>query len=221
MAKSKLRVVEVFDSIQGEGGLMGLPHTFIRLAGCNLRCRWCDTKYALDAPGVEMSVDDVVSKVNCGYVCLTGGEPLLQDVYGLLGGLKGKKVTVETNCTVRDERLDEFVFLYSVSPKLSSSGEGYDVRVLESYLNLDNVRVKFVVCDDDDFLEAVSIVEKYNAFVRGKVVLQPDGMCSMSEYQRRLGWLCGKVMGCEVLVRSDVRVLLQLHKVIWGNKRGV
>ena len=223
MAKGKLRVVEVFDSVQGEGALMGLPHTFIRLAGCNLRCRWCDTKYALDDPGVEMGVDEVVSKVNCGYVCITGGEPLLQDVYDLCRGLflKGKKVTVETNCTVRDKRLDEFVFLYSVSPKLSSSGEGYDDEVLASYLNLDNVQVKFVVCDDDDFLEVVSIVEKYNTFVRGKVVLQPDGMCSMSEYQKRLGWLCDKVMACEVLVLSDVRVLLQMHKVIWGNKRGV
>ena len=223
MAKGKLKVVEVFDSVQGEGELMGLPHTFVRLAGCNLRCRWCDTKYALDDSGVDAGVDEVVSKVNCRYVCVTGGEPLLQDVYGLLRGLflKDKRVTVETNCTVRDKRLDEFVFLYSVSPKLSSSGEGYDDGVLKSYLNLDNVQVKFVVCDDDDFLEVVSIVEKYGAFVRGKVVLQPDGMCSVSEYQKRLGWLCGKVMGCEVLVDCDARVLLQLHKVIWGNKRGV
>ena len=223
MAKGKLRVVEVFDSIQGEGELMGMPHTFVRLAGCNLRCRWCDTKYALDAPGVEMGVDEIVSQVNCDYVCVTGGEPLLQDVCGLLRGLSesGRKVTVETNCTVRDKRLDEFVFLYSVSPKLFSSGEGYDNKVLESYLNLDNVQVKFVVCDEDDFLQVVSVVEKYNAFVRGKVVLQPDGMCSVSEYQKRLGWLVDKVMGSEVLVHSDVRVLLQMHKVIWGNKRGV
>ncbi len=223
MVKGKLRVVEVFDSVQGEGELIGMPHTFVRLAGCNLRCRWCDTKFALESSGVEMGVDEVVSKVNCGYVCVTGGEPLLQDVCGLLAGLSesGRKVTVETNCTVRDKGLDEFVFLYSVSPKLSSSGEGYDEDVLLSYLNLDNVQVKFVVCDDDDFLEVVSIVEKYGAFVRGKVVLQPDGMCSLAEYQRRLGWLCGKVMASKVLVLSDVRVLLQLHKVIWGNKKGV
>ncbi|MFH1126678.1 MAG: 7-carboxy-7-deazaguanine synthase QueE [archaeon] len=218
-----VKVVEVFDSIQGEGILTGVPTTFVRLLGCNLSCRWCDTKYAKEGDGEEMSPQEILGKVKGEHVCITGGEPLMQDIYELCRLLfdGGKKVTVETNCTVYDKRLSEFVFLYSVSPKLSASGERYDERVLRKYLNLDNVQIKFVVCDDDDFLEARGILEKYRKSVRDKIILQPDGMCPLNEYSLRLSWLVGKVLTDDVMLKNNVRVLPQLHKVIWGNKRGV
>lgn len=218
-----VKIVEIFDSIQGEGRLIGMGHTFVRLAGCNLSCKWCDTKYALGDEGYHASVSDILLKIRCEHVCITGGEPLIQDVYGLCKVLfdAGKKVTIETNCTVYDERLFEFVFLYSVSPKLSSSGERFDEGVLSSYLNLDNCQLKFVVCDDNDFFEVVEIVKKYSDFVRDKVIVQPEGLCSLEEYQRRLLWLVDKVMGNSMMIENNVRVLPQLHKIVWGDKRGV
>lgn len=219
-----VRVCEIFDSVQGEGILMGVPHTFVRLSGCNLSCKWCDTKYAQSADGGEMEPYDVLRETRLLHVCVTGGEPLLQDVGGFFKLLsdKGKKITVETNCTRYDQRLDDFVFMYSVSPKLSSSGEGYDVNVLRSYLKLDTVQFKFVISDDGDFSEVLDIVKKYPEFVRDKVmILQPDGMCTLPMYQKRLRWLSEKMLGNDVLVRNNVRVLPQLHKIVWGKKRGV
>jgi len=219
-----VRVCEIFDSVQGEGILIGVPHTFVRLSGCNLSCKWCDTKYAQAASGKEMEPTDILKAAGLSHVCVTGGEPLLQDVVGLFKMLSenGKKITVETNCTMYDKRLDSFVFLYSVSPKLSSSGESYKMDVLENYLKLDNVQIKLVISDEKDFIEALNIVKKYPEFVRDKaVIFQPDGMCGLKEYQERLRWLSEKVLGDDVLVRNNVRMLPQLHKIVWGNKRGV
>ncbi len=215
-----VRVCEIFDSVQGEGILIGVPHTFVRLSGCNLSCRWCDTKYAQAASGKEMEPSDVLKATGPEHVCVTGGEPLLQDVAGLFKLLSenGKKITVETNCTIYQNELDMFVFMYSVSPKLSSSGESYDDDVLKRYLKLDNAQIKLVISDDRDFTGALDIVMKYPDFVRDKVVFQPNGMCDFREYQKRLRWLSEKVLASEVLLKYNVRVLPQLHKIVWGNK---
>lgn len=218
-----VKVCEIFDSVQGEGMLIGVPHTFVRLSGCNLSCRWCDTKYARAESGKEMEPSDILKKARLEHVCVTGGEPLLQDVAGLFKILfdNGRKITVETNCTIYRKELDKFVFLYSVSPKLSGSGETCNADVLESYLKSGNVQMKLVVSDERDFFEALDIVKKYPDFVRDKVILQPDGMCALPEYRKRLAWLTEKALGNDVLVRNNVRVLPQLHTVVWGNKRGV
>ena len=218
-----VKVSEIFDSAQGEGMLIGVPHTFVRLSGCNLSCRWCDTKYAQEMKGKDMAVSEVAGRATREHVCVTGGEPLMQDVAGLIKALfeRGKKVTVETNCTIYKEDLDNFVFLYSVSPKLPGSGEVYREDVLTSYLKLDNVQIKFVISDDKDFIEALNIVKKYADFVRDRVIFQPDGMCGLREYQKRLAWLAERVLGSPDVLDVNVRVLPQLHKVAWGSKRGV
>jgi len=106
-----MRVVEIFDSIQGEGITVGRPSTFVRLAGCNLRCKWCDTKYAWDQEaGEEMTTDQILAQlVKQPNIVITGGEPLLQDLLELLRRIKQdciwKHVTVETNCTIWEPEL--------------------------------------------------------------------------------------------------------------------
>jgi len=122
LPRPTLRIAEVFPSVQGEGLRLGEPTLFVRLAGCNLRCSFCDTKYA--RTGGEMRTrDSVLAEVRkirlvfpAPWVCLTGGEPLLQDISGLVRDLKkeGLKVQVETNGTV-DRLLP--VDWYTVSPK--------------------------------------------------------------------------------------------------------
>ena len=100
---TSLGVVEIFDSIEGEGIRTGMPVTFIRLAGCNLRCSYCDTCYAQkETDGELMSIDDIIKKVNYNAVTITGGEPLLhqQSVLELINKLNysGHYVNIETNC---------------------------------------------------------------------------------------------------------------------------
>ncbi len=126
-APTRLRVAELFDSLQGEGALTGTPSAFVRLSGCNLRCRWCDTPYASWAPeGEAMTVEEVVQAVRLlgralRHVVLTGGEPTLPPAApALVAALRalGYYVTVETAGTFwRDLQPD----LWSISPKLSSS----------------------------------------------------------------------------------------------------
>ena len=105
-----LQITEIFKSIQGESTMAGVPCVFIRLAGCNLRCSYCDTTYAYDG-GERFSIDEVLSGIE-GYRCrlveITGGEPLLQDaVYPLLNALlkNGKDVLIETNGSINIERV--------------------------------------------------------------------------------------------------------------------
>ncbi|MHC4625199.1 MAG: 7-carboxy-7-deazaguanine synthase QueE, partial [Planctomycetota bacterium] len=121
-----MRVSEIFYSLQGEGRLVGVPSIFIRLAGCPLRCRWCDTKYAWDqAAGTEYSVEQVLQaleKWTCEFVVVTGGEPMINSgLPELVRRLKtsGKHVTIETAgiAYIPDMPCE----LMSISPKLSNS----------------------------------------------------------------------------------------------------
>jgi 7-cyano-7-deazaguanosine (preQ0) biosynthesis protein QueE len=119
-----LKINEIFPSIQGEGLRLGEPTLFIRLAECNLKCAFCDTKYAWQK-GQEMTVEAILKKIQkihasfpSQWVCLTGGEPLLQDVSGLVQRLNKQnyRIQVETNATIYRE-LDKAVDWYTISPK--------------------------------------------------------------------------------------------------------
>ncbi len=117
-----LKITEIFPSVQGEGLRQGEPTIFIRLSGCNLKCSFCDTKYAWEE-GQQYSVDQVLEEIRkirqsfpAQWICITGGEPLLQDIDGLTNALKkeGLKIQVETNATLyRTLPVD----WYSISPK--------------------------------------------------------------------------------------------------------
>jgi 7-carboxy-7-deazaguanine synthase len=208
-----MHIIEVFHSLQGEGPLSGVRTTFIRTARCNLRCRWCDTEYSF-GPGHPRTLDSLVREVvrhRTHYVCLTGGEPLLQsDSPALVRRLSGRRVTtvIETGGS-----LDVSPFLgiprvvLSVDVKCPSSGmEGRNRWQNLPLLRADDV-LKFVIRDRTDYLYARKVVRRYSG--PATVVFQPVW-----------GTDAGRLADWVLRDRLDVRVMLQEHKVLWGDVRG-
>lgn len=228
-----LKINEIFRNVQGEGELIGIPHTFIRLSGCNLNCSWCDTPYARDIDaGEEMGEEEIADKISTRHVCVTGGEPLLQDIKKLCKKLRenGLFVTVETNCTRFDKRLSKDVDLFTVSPKLRSSAQSYDKKVLKNYLDLhlkNRIQLKFVIQSEEDLKEVFQILEDYKEIMEKDIptILQPDGVCNYKEYRSRIKNLIERTVLDErindKLKDLNFRVLPQLHKIAWGDKRSV
>ena len=211
-----LPVIETFTSIQGESTHAGRRCFFIRLAGCNLRCNYCDTAYAWDGGkffSVEKLTDLAVNSAT-GLVEVTGGEPLLHaETPQLLQSLlnAGMEVLLETNGAVS---------IASVPPEVrkivdcKTPGSGMaEKNIFANYeLLLPHDEVKFVVSGREDFDWALDVVEKYD--LTGKtanLIFSPVwGRVSFEELAE---WVveCGK----------PVRMQLQMHKLIWGDKKGV
>ena len=160
-----MKISEIFTSIQGESTYSGLPCTFIRVAGCNLRCRYCDTAYALEE-GEELALDKILNKVReagISLVELTGGEPLLQEeCYLLIKSLleEGYNVLLETNGSVSLEKVDRRV-VKIMDIKCPSSG-------MSRHMDFSNIgylgkkdETKFVISDREDFDWARKIIERY------------------------------------------------------------
>jgi 7-carboxy-7-deazaguanine synthase len=197
-------VSEIFRSLQGEGKNQGRPCTFIRLAGCNLRCAWCDTAYAWEG-GQEMSVIEVLDRVwlqNGKHICITGGEPLLQreELLELLKkfDLHGYTVEIETNGT-RDFRDMQPYASICMDVKCPSSGEKSDLSLLAYITPRDCV--KFVVADEDDLLYARAVMSRYD--IRGEIFISPvEG----SDYRAIADYV--------VKENLPVRFQLQLHKIL-------
>jgi len=212
-----LTVYEIYASIQGESTYAGEPCVFVRLAACDLRCRWCDTPYAFTG-GRKMSIDEVVAEVEkfkCPLVELTGGEPLLQkDVYPLIDALlaRGHKVLIETGGHIPNDDLpDEVVAIVDV--KCPGSGEAAKMH----WPNLDAIsktdEVKFVIADRRDYDYAKDIVARYRLNDRaGAVLFSPvHGELAPSELAR---WILEDHL--------PVRLQIQAHKYIWEpSARGV
>jgi 7-carboxy-7-deazaguanine synthase len=186
-----MKVNEIFYSIQGEGFLTGVPSVFIRLAGCPLRCRWCDTKHAWEASaGIIQSISEVVGTVGqwpCDFVVITGGEPMVNsDVAQLVTALRAenKHVTIETAgiAYVPDVRPD----LMSISPKLSNSTPAdpklaaihdrsrLDLAVLGELVDNYEYQLKFVVDSPDDLSEIEETISQLGRVDRKKVMLMPQ-----------------------------------------------
>ena len=212
-----MKISEIFYSIEGEGIEIGRPEIFIRLAGCNLRCTWCDTPYALEN-GKEMSIKEILQEV-CRYPCksvsITGGEPLLQkkELFELTQRLKELNywIQINANGTIFDEGIFRLVDLISMDCKCPSSGMNNDFEVLKKTKELfdSKTQFKFVISDKEDYEYAKQVVSSLNA---SNAVFQPE-------------WNSRKFTAELVdLVKRDnldVRVILQQQKVIWGEKRGV
>jgi len=169
-----MKIAEIFKSLQGEGRNQGKVCLFIRLSGCNLHCRWCDTEYARTA-GTEMSLDAVLEqvwRVNPPYVCITGGEPLLQtqELEPLLISLhkRGTAIDIETNGTIDFTRLQPYAAI-CMDVKCPSSGEESDLALLDSIRKEDSV--KFVVSDDTDCRYAQEIMDTHR--IAGEVFFSP------------------------------------------------
>lgn len=211
-----LRVNEIFYSIQGESTYAGRPCVFVRLTGCNLRCRWCDTTYAFHE-GEQRSIDQVLEQVRaykCPLVEITGGEPLLQEaVYPLIGRLllEGYEVLVETGGDLSVDRLDPRVVKIL---DLKAPGSGMD-----PHNNVDNLRhldrkdqIKFVVADRLDYEWAKGVLVEYALAEKVQVLFSPVfGELHPGELAE---WLLAD--------RLDARLQIQLHKYLWDpSRRGV
>lgn len=220
----RLRINEIFHSIQGEGVRAGLPCVFVRLTGCHLRCTYCDTEYSFHE-GNWMSLPEIVERVRafaCPTVEITGGEPLLQPgVYGLMAALldDGMTVLLETSGAVSIERVDPRV-VRIVDLKCPSSGE--QGRNLLANLALLTLRdeMKFVIGERRDYEWAREMLNTHNLAERCTVLFSPvhglPGNRSGS-YQLFQGNLAPAVLGGWILEdRLTVRLSLQLHKYIWS-----
>lgn len=193
-----LRVIEIFSSIQGEGALMGMPSTFVRFSGCNLRCPWCDTGYSWEDPkkATQMTIGEIVSKCDCDTVILTGGEPCLNKLDDLIDALHeaGKFVAIETNGTQPTPLNADWV---TCSPKPQSD---YLIHG-DCHFN----ELKYVV--DNNFDLACVPPEKLKTC--GEVWLQPCDFGDDKEASQKSVERClNLVMGNKCL-----RMGIQMHKI--------
>jgi len=223
--QQRLRITEIFRSIQGESTWAGCPCVFVRLTGCHLRCTYCDTEYAF-TEGTWRTVDDVVAEVHgmgVDLVEITGGEPLLQPaVEPLISGLcdLGRTVLVETSGASDISRCDARAIRIM---DLKTPGSGEVDRNLWS--NLDHLaprdEVKFVITDRADYVWAKSIIEKHRLGERCRAVLmspvfeQPPGDeidgCAGLDAAELAEW----ILHDPPAVGGPVRMQSQLHKLIW------
>jgi len=229
-----MKVSETFYSLQGEGVLVGVPSVFIRTAGCNLRCRWCDSKYAfLRAQGKEKSIASLVEEAfrhPTRYCVLTGGEPMLAaGIYALAQALVngGRHVTIETAGTTAPRGIA--CSLASLSPKLSNSTPGQEVSAdarrrhearrlrpdaLREWLTHYDCQLKFVVSSPADVGEVVAFLEKLDVrLAPEKVFLMPEGtdVASLGQVTDLLVATCKQY---------GFRFCDRLHIRLFGNRRG-
>jgi 7-carboxy-7-deazaguanine synthase len=209
-----MKINEIFYSLQGEGAWTGLPNIFIRTTGCNLRCSFCDTKYAYNK-GREMTLNEIIKKIKqypCKYVCITGGEPLLQkDIIYLIDELlkKGYKISIETNGSLSIEKLiDKKSLMISLDIKCPSSNM-YENNYLENINFLKKGdQLKFVIKNKKDYQYAKGILEKYKPLCT--VFFQPVWGKNPKILTK---WIINDGL--------NVKLGLQIHKIIWGEKRKV
>ncbi|HEY6417372.1 MAG TPA: radical SAM protein [Candidatus Binataceae bacterium] len=217
MASERLHINEIFLSIQGESTHAGRPCVFVRLTGCNLRCRWCDTEYAF-YDGRKMTIAEVAEIIEgyrCDLVEITGGEPLLQEgVYPLIDAMlnAGRTVMVETSGAVNLVALDPRVIKIM---DLKCPGSGEHQRNLWS--NLDHLtprdEVKFVVADRADYEWARDVIRERGIASRAGAMLMSPVFGEL-EPARLAAWILEDRLGA--------RLQLQIHKYIWPpTARGV
>ncbi len=210
----RLRISELFLSLQGEADTVGWPTVFVRLTGCPLRCHYCDTAYAFSG-GEWMAIDEVLAKVadyGVRHVCVTGGEPLAQKgCLELLTRLcdAGHDVSLETSGALDIARVDLRVSRV-MDIKTPVSGEAAQNR----YENIEHLtprdQVKFVIGSRDDYDWSLAVIEKYALTKRCMVFFSPCfGRIEAAELAE---WI--------IADRLEVRLQLQLHKMLWGDERG-
>lgn len=211
---TKLRITEIFHSLQGESTTSGLPTVFIRLTGCPLRCQYCDTSYAFSG-GKHKTLDDILVETNsyqCSHVCVTGGEPLAQP--GCIKLLKqlcdvGFNVSIETSGARDISQVDKRVMVV-MDLKTPNSLES-DKNLYENieYLKITD-QIKFVICSHNDYLWACQMMEQYNLTARAHILFSPSW--GQIEPQELANWILKD--------RLPVRFQLQLHKILWNDAPG-
>ncbi len=231
MTTDRLLVSEIFESLQGEGVSLGVPSVFLRLAHCNLRCGWCDTKYTWDWKTYDIrrevhdfNLGQAVGALRClrpRNLVVTGGEPLLQQpaLAALLGRLgQDWSSEVETAATlVPGPRLTAAVTRWNVSPKLANSGNPTDKRLcpdaLRAFAALPNATFKFVIAADTDIAEVSYLAARFG-LPSERVMLMPEA----TQAERLNEQAHSLVKAC---LRHGYRLGYRLHVALWGDRRGV
>ena len=212
---TQLKIFEIFYSLQGESSRVGLPTIFIRLSGCPMRCHYCDTAYAFHG-GSMMTVDEIIKtikKYDTRYVTVTGGEPLAQkEVLSLLKVLADQnyEVSLETGGGVSIKEVDPRIKII-LDIKTPESGE--EKKNHWDNLNLIHSKdeIKFVLCSREDYDWAKKILHQYKLTEKCDVLFSPV-------YQK----LNTTDLGNWILEdQLPVRMQIQLHKLLWGEKPGV
>ncbi|KAF0191372.1 MAG: queuosine biosynthesis protein QueE [Gammaproteobacteria bacterium] len=207
---AKLRVTEIFYSLQGESRTVGLPTVFVRLTGCPLRCGYCDTEYAFHG-GELQGIDDIIEQVaryHTRYVTVTGGEPLAQkpclDLLKKLCDI-GYDVSLETSGALDIKEVDRRVVIV-MDLKTPGSGE----QAKNRYDNLEHLKpsdqIKFVMCDENDYAWAKTMVVEHELARCCEILFSP------SYQQLDATQLADWILADQLPVRMQV----QLHKYLWG-----
>ena len=221
-------ISEIFYSLQGEGLLAGTPSIFIRLAGCPLRCKWCDTKYASDASaGQDFTVSqilDQIKKYSCNFVVVTGGEPManrdltprleLKELADLLKR-RGKHITIETAGLAFLPHLD--CDLMSISPKLSNSAGGhgtlFDAAAIRKLIDNYDYQLKFVVDSKKDIREILLSIKIIGNVDSRKIILMPQAVT-------RDEFFAKAEMVAELCKQTGFSFGNRLQILLWNNQRG-
>lgn len=211
---NRLKISEVFHSIQGESTFVGLPTVFIRLTGCPLRCSWCDTEYAF-AGGQWRDIDEIIDQVKSfktPYVCVTGGEPLAQKrCIKLLDKLieNGFDVSLETSGAISVVDVNKKVTTVMDLKAPGSNEEGKNLYENLNYLDAKD-QVKFVIKDRQDYHWALTIVKRYNLIDKCEVLFSP--VADIMHPADLAQW----ILDDKLLVRMQ----LQMHKILWNDAQG-
>ena len=211
---NRLRITEVFHSLQGESTTMGLPTVFIRLTGCPLRCHYCDTAYAFNG-GNLITIEELIAQTKafqCAHVCVTGGEPLAQP--GCIRLLKelcdaGLNVSLETSGARSIEAVDSRVMIVM---DLKSPGSGEcDKNMMSniSYLKKTD-QIKFVLCNRQDYDWACQAIQEHQLDQKTQLLFSP----SWNELNPTslANWI--------IEDKLNVRFQIQLHKILWNDSPG-
>jgi 7-carboxy-7-deazaguanine synthase len=224
-----MNIVEIFYSLQGEGRLAGVPSVFIRVAGCPLRCKWCDSKYAQDpSSGEDLSVEEIINRMTSllpahgseikNFVVVTGGEPMTnQHLPLLLTSLAraGCHITVETAGIAFIPSLP--VDLMSISPKLSNAQIGISekppIRHLQQLINSYDCQLKFVIDSESDIDEIKAVANSLKNIDPQKIMLMPQA-------KTREQLLTKSPMVAKLCAENGFTFCQRLHILLWDDQRG-
>lgn len=213
-AAVRLRITEIFRSLQGEGDAVGFPTVFVRLTGCPLRCGYCDTAYAFGG-GDWWTLDAILARVaelDARHVCVTGGEPLAQrNCLPLLARLcdAGHEVSLETSGALPVAGVDPRVRRV-VDVKTPASGEAHRNLLDQLHELGERDQIKFVICDRPDYEWSRALLRERGLPGRAMVLFSPSH--AQLPARQLADWILED--------RLPVRLQVQLHKILWGNEPG-
>ena len=214
-AQTRLKITEIFHSLQGEASNVGLPTVFIRLTGCPLRCQYCDTAYAFSG-GEWMDIEGIISHVkqyNTQHITVTGGEPLAQKgCIMLLNQLCDLDfdVSLETSGAILLDQVDKRV-VKVVDVKTPASKEDSKNKFENfKFLNAED-QVKFVICDENDYRWSKQLIDEYKLDSKCEILFSPSH--DQLDATALANWILED--------KLNVRFQIQLHKYLWGDLPGV